>query len=112
MFATQNFYLNFLKNSIEIYEYRISFIHGKVVVIDDNWATVGSPNIDHFSLLLAHEANVVVQESAFATQLKTEIMLSIHDSAHRIMLKEWPHEGAKNTFFLDWIMDCLGCFWV
>ena len=34
-------------------------------MIDDNWATVGSSNIDPFSLLLAREANVFVRNADF-----------------------------------------------
>ena len=34
-----------------------------MVVINDNWATVGSSNINPFSLLLAHDPNTVAQES-------------------------------------------------
>ena len=59
MFATYAFYAMFLKNGIEIYEYRQGYMHSKVAVIDNEWATVGSSNIDPFSLLLAREANVV-----------------------------------------------------
>ena len=33
------------------------------------WATVGSSNLDPLSLLLAREANVVVQDRAFAIEL-------------------------------------------
>ena len=36
---------------VEIYEYHTSFLHSKVAVIDWHWATVGSSNIDPFSLM-------------------------------------------------------------
>ncbi len=47
------------RRACEIYEYHRSFMHAKVAVIDEHWATVGSSNIDPFSLLLAREANIV-----------------------------------------------------
>lgn len=47
---------------MEIYEYHKGFMHAKVAVIDEHWATVGSSSLDPFSLLLALEANVVVVE--------------------------------------------------
>jgi cardiolipin synthase len=34
-------------------------LHAKVGVVDERWATVGSSNLDPFSLVLAREANVV-----------------------------------------------------
>ncbi|MSQ00025.1 MAG: cardiolipin synthase ClsB [Methylotenera sp.] len=89
MFATHAFYSGFLRNGIEIYEYRKSFMHSKVAVIDSYWATVGSSNIDPFSLLLAREANVVVQDAAFATTLRADILASIQVGAFYISPQQW-----------------------
>ena len=60
-----------LAAGIEIHEYSVSFLHAKVAVVDGYWATVGSSNLDPLSLLLAREANVVVEDRAFATELRT-----------------------------------------
>ncbi len=89
MFATHAFYGLFLKNGIDIYEYRKSFMHCKVAVIDGYWATVGSSNIDPFSMLLAREANIVVQDAAFSNQLRSEICASIREGAYQVNAKEW-----------------------
>jgi cardiolipin synthase len=101
MFATHAFYSDFLRSGIEIYEYRKSFMHSKVAVIDSHWATVGSSNIDPFSLLLAHEANVVVQDAAFAKELKIEINASIA-GAYRVTSQEWEH-GVTIKHVFSWI---------
>ncbi len=89
MFATHAFYSDFLKNGIEIYEYRKSFMHSKVAVIDSHWATVGSSNIDPFSLFLAREANLLVKDTAFATELRTDIVGAIQAGAYQISPQEW-----------------------
>jgi cardiolipin synthase A/B len=91
MFATHTFYGLFLKNGIKIYEYRKSFMHCKVAVIDDYWSTVGSSNIDPFSMLLAREANIFMQDKAFATELRNEICASIREGAHQVSAQEWMH---------------------
>ncbi len=101
MFATHAFYSEFLNGGIEIYEYRKSFMHSKVAVVDNHWATVGSSNIDPFSLLLAHEANVVVQDVAFASELRSEINVSIQ-AAYRVTSHEWEHD-SKLKHFTSWI---------
>ncbi|OZI20946.1 cardiolipin synthase B [Bordetella genomosp. 9] len=67
-YATHVLYADLLNARIEIYEYMPSYLHAKVAVIDDV-ATVGSSNLDPFSLLLAREANVVVDDAAFARAL-------------------------------------------
>jgi cardiolipin synthase A/B len=91
MFATHAFYSEFLRNGIEIYEYRKSFMHCKVAVIDGEWATVGSSNIDPFSLLLAREANIIVLDKAFATELRADIVQSIQENSHRVLHDDWVH---------------------
>jgi len=58
---------------VRIYEYTPAFLHAKVAVVDDDWATVGSSNIDPLSLLLNLEANVVVRDAGFASVLAERI---------------------------------------
>jgi cardiolipin synthase len=50
-YASHALYGSFLDAGIEIYEYHKSIMHAKVAVIDEHWATVGSSNLDPFSLL-------------------------------------------------------------
>jgi len=88
-FATHAVYSLFLRHGIEIYEYRKSFMHSKVATIDDRWATVGSSNIDPFSLLLAHEANVFVLDRPFAVTLRQDIEASIQHGAVQIRAHDW-----------------------
>ena len=89
MFATHAFYGEFLRNGIEIFEYRKSFMHSKVAVIDSYWATVGSSNIDPFSLFLAREANVLIKDAVFSTELRTDIVSSIQEGASHVSTQEW-----------------------
>ena len=63
-------------HGVRIYEYTPAFLHAKVAVVDDDWATVGSSNIDPLSLLLNLEANVVVQDPDFS-----EVMARRFDQA-------------------------------
>ena len=67
-YASQALYDELLLAGVQIFEYQRSFMHAKVAVMDD-WSTVGSSNIDPFSLLLAREANLMVQDAGFADEL-------------------------------------------
>lgn len=98
MFATHAFYSNFLNAGIEIYEYRKSFMHSKVAVIDNQWSTVGSSNIDPFSLLLANEANVVLDNIHFANELKNDIEISIQNAFH-VTLDTCQQDSKIKNFF-------------
>jgi len=69
---------------VEIHEYGAGFLHAKVAVIDGRWATVGSSNLDPLSLLLAREANVVVQDPGFAQALRERLVLAMTTSGVRL----------------------------
>jgi len=82
--ATRPVYGALLAAGVEIYEYGLSFHHAKVAVIDGHWATVGSSNLDPLSLLLAREANVVVDDVAFAQDLRARLERAISKGSVRI----------------------------
>jgi len=86
--ATRVLYDEFLAGGIEIYEYEAGFIHAKAAVID-GIATVGSSNLDPFSLLLAREANVIVDGKPFVADLKARVEQAIAQSAVRIRRYEF-----------------------
>jgi cardiolipin synthase len=67
-------------DGVLIYEYTPAFLHAKVAVVDDDWATVGSSNIDPLSLLLNLEANVVVRDADFAQALAARFDDAFADS--------------------------------
>jgi cardiolipin synthase len=70
--AARALYDEMLGEGVRIYEYTPAFLHAKVAVIDDDWATVGSSNIDPLSLLLNLEANVIVRDAGFAAELSAQ----------------------------------------
>lgn len=100
--ATQAMYKNLLQAGIHIFEYNRSYLHAKVAVIDQNWSTVGSSNIDPFSLLLAREANVVIADPDFAQELRRSLHTTIADESEAVTINSqhifsW-HRNMLNTF--------------
>ena len=65
-----------------------------MAVIDDRWATVGSSNIDPYSLLMAREANVFVRDPQFADRLRIELLMMIESGAHRVAPQRWAERSA------------------
>ena len=82
--AVRPVYAPLLRAGVEIHEYSPSFLHAKVAVIDGRWATVGSSNLDPLSLLLAREANVVVEDAVFAQELRTRLVRAMEQEGRRI----------------------------
>ncbi len=96
-YATRSLYGELLAVGVEIYEYQNSYLHAKVAVIDGQWATVGSSNIDPFSLLLSREANLLVNDAGFAESLRASLLAIIAKDAQRVKLVE----GGYLTPFLS-----------
>ena len=88
-YASHALYGSLLDAGVEIYEYHKSLMHAKVAVIDEHWATVGSSNLDPFSLLLSLEANIAVFDKTFAERLKYSLHLAIKTGARRIFENTW-----------------------
>jgi cardiolipin synthase len=87
-YATQALYRNLVDGGVRIFEYHAGFLHAKVAVVDGCWATVGSSNIDPFSLLLAREANLVVQDAGFAAQLRASLQRALASGASEVALPD------------------------
>jgi cardiolipin synthase A/B len=80
-YATPFLYRNLLKSGVRIAEYEKTMLHGKVAVVDSNWATVGSSNLDALSLVLNNEANMVlVNHENEIVKLRDAILAAFHDS--------------------------------
>ncbi len=88
-YSAHALYGSFLDAGMEIYEYHKSLLHAKVAVIDEHWATIGSSNLDPLSLLLALEANVVVDDEDFARKLRNSLEQAMNTGAQRIFQNQW-----------------------
>jgi cardiolipin synthase len=62
-----------LPAGVEIHEYCKRPLHGKVALVDDSWATVGSSNLDPLSLSLNLEANVMTRDRGFVAELRDNL---------------------------------------
>ncbi|MFO1303777.1 MAG: cardiolipin synthase ClsB [Burkholderiales bacterium] len=101
-YASRALYGQLLDAGVAIAEYHRSFLHAKVAVIDDRWATVGSSNIDPYSLLMAREANVFVRDPRFADHLRIELLSMIETGTRHVEPERW---GSRNPVAkaLTWI---------
>jgi cardiolipin synthase len=104
--AARVLYDEMLAHGMQVYEYTPAFLHAKVALVDNQWATVGSSNIDPMSLLLNLEANVVLHDETFAQSLSQHLERAFAEStlitapALRPGLRGWAVRG-----FVAWIAN-------
>jgi len=94
-YASRALYGPLLLVGVRIQEYHRSFLHAKVAVFDGRIASVGSSNIDPFSLLLAREANVFVDDAEFAAELRASLHEAIENGSLAI-----PRRRRRLPFLL------------
>lgn len=83
-------YEHLQRDGVRIYEYDRRPLHGKVAVVDDDWSTVGSSNLDPLSLSLNLEANVIIRDAAFAGLLRGRLQDLIAHSCTEIKVEPAP----------------------
>ena len=86
--AERMLYHELLSADIHIVEYHAGFLHAKVGIADQQWATVGSSNIDPFSLLLSREANVVIDDAGFAATLRERLHRAIESGGREVRAED------------------------
>jgi cardiolipin synthase len=79
--AARVLYDELLAKGVQIFEYTPAYLHAKMAVVDGDWATLGSSNIDPLSLLLNLEANVVVLDAPFARRVAEELDVAMAASS-------------------------------
>ena len=97
-YAARPIYGALLRAGVEIHEYSPSFLHAKVAVIDGRWATVGSSNLDPLSLLLAREANVVVNDAAFAGELRNRVVTAMTQGGAVMSPLDYQNRPLRQRF--------------
>lgn len=70
---TRSHYARLLENGVRIYEYTPGFLHAKCFVCDDEYATVGSVNLDYRSLYLHFECGVFLYQTPAVAQVYADM---------------------------------------
>jgi cardiolipin synthase len=96
-------YHHLLRAGVKIYEYGDRPLHGKVALVDDEWATVGSSNLDPLSLSLNLEANVMIRDPEFNRQLYDSLSNLMRHSCKQVEVNDLNEPNAwrqVRSFFL------------
>ena len=84
--AASLLYEHLARAGVRIFEYCDRPLHGKVALVDDEWSTVGSSNLDPLSLALNLEANVIIRDRAFNAHLHERLTDLMDNSCRSIEL--------------------------
>lgn len=88
---TRLLYNYLLHSQVEVYEYCRRSFHGKIAIMDDEWVTVGSSNLDPLSFSLNLEANVIVRDPAINQQLSEHLAGLIKGHCKKVSMEVAQH---------------------
>lgn len=93
--GTMSYLDELMKSGVKVYFYRAGFLHSKLWVADDEWASVGSTNLDFRSFEHNFEANVFFYDEKTVCTLK-EIFLEDMKKCMTLSQKIWDKRSFKN----------------
>jgi cardiolipin synthase len=99
--ATCHLYSSFLQNNIELYEWNASVLHGKVALVDNEWATIGSFNLNHLSSYASIETNVAITSTKFAKTLASDLNTVI-SQCEKITYETIKRKSNLFTIIINW----------
>jgi len=95
--AARGLYPYLLGGGVSIVEYCQRPLHAKLALVDDDWATVGSSNLDPLSLSLNLEANVAVRDRAFNAHVHAHLQWLIEHHCRVIDTDDLPPRTPLRT---------------
>lgn len=91
-------YGDLLQAGAEIYEYTPTMIHAKILIVDGQWAVVGSTNMDNRSFGINDEVNLAARSPELAARLTQDFQKDLSQS-RRVTYQDWQHRPIWERAF-------------
>lgn len=79
-YASRSYYYELIQANVQIYEYYKGFMHAKVIIVDDDFCSVGSANLDIRSFSQNFEINALIYDKTKTIELKNQYLSDVEDS--------------------------------
>jgi cardiolipin synthase A/B len=91
--AARSHYEDLLEAGVKIYEWQGEMLHAKTATVDGVWSTVGTSNLDWWSIARDNELNAIILSHSFADDMN-QMFFNDLNNAKQIMPEEWKHRGV------------------
>jgi cardiolipin synthase A/B len=78
--ASRSYFPELLEAGVRIYEYQKGFMHSKIVIVDNELASIGTSNMDMRSFHLNFEVNAFLYKTSSTQSLMEEYLHDLDDS--------------------------------
>jgi cardiolipin synthase A/B len=100
LLASQYLYTYFLKNGVEIYEWKKSVLHGKIATLDGRFTTIGSFNLNYTSYQQNLEMNVDISSPEFTKNVNAVIQEIINTGCEKVQEKSFMLKSSYRIRFM------------
>jgi len=91
-----------LEAGAKIYEYGPALLHAKTMVVDGQWVSIGSANLDNRSFALNNELNLAFLDRGLAARM-TEVFREDLRYTKPVRYDDWRRHRVRNVFYLPLI---------
>jgi len=95
--ASRFHYGELLDGGVQIFEYRPTMMHNKVMIVDGIWTSIGSINFVNRSMKKNGEANVSIYDRRFAERAEATVEADLIQS-ERFTKEKWKKRGLLARF--------------
>jgi cardiolipin synthase A/B len=95
--AQRSHYAGLLKAGVKIYEWKGEMLHAKTATVDGVWSTVGSSNLDWWSIARDNELNAVILSHSFGNEMEQMFKDDLRNSK-QIQPSQWKDRGLRERF--------------
>ncbi len=103
-FASQSYFTALLSHGIRVFRYEHSLLHAKSIIVDDDWATIGSTNLDYLSFYYNREANLVIRDKK-PIRLLTRHFFNDLKHSYEMQPERWQMRPLSQKF-LEYLGRC------
>lgn len=97
-YASRSFYEELIEAGVEIYTYQKGFVHSKIIIVDDELATIGTSNMDTRSFNLNFEVNALLYKTDSVNELIVDYKNDLTESK-LIKLEEFKNRSNKEKIY-------------
>jgi cardiolipin synthase len=101
--ASEYLYGRLLRAGVKIYECNNAMVHGKVAVVDNMWATIGSYNQNQLSAYISIELNLDVVNEPFCSDLNSHLNGVMRDECTEITNESFSRSSSWFSQMRRWI---------
>lgn len=97
-YAARERYPTLLDRGVQIFEYQPSMMHAKLMLLDDQWVSMGSANLDPRSFFRNDEINVSTQEPQLVDAIAT-LFKSAFEESQDISRQQWQQRSQWQRWY-------------